>query len=65
MIGQRKEKDAWRMLYVSGICVALLLTFIGAWIQLKFALAKETEPFETYWNDMHSCRIDAYAPRCS
>lgn len=32
---------------------------------MKRSVAKEIEPFMTYWNDTRSCRIDAYAPRFS
>lgn len=43
----------------------VLLAMSGGWLYVKLRLARETQPFMTYWNDARSCRIDAYAPRFS
>lgn len=47
------------------VLLCVLLTICGSWLYMKLSLAQETQPFMTYWNDTHSCRIDAYAPRFS
>lgn len=43
--------------------LAIVMTLGVSWLYVKLSLAKETEPFITYWNDARSCRIDAYAPQ--
>lgn len=43
--------------------LALLIAMGASWLYVKLSLARETEPFMTYWNNTRSCRIDAYAPR--
>ncbi|MBH3436445.1 MULTISPECIES: hypothetical protein [Pseudomonas] len=51
------------------LSVAFILILVATpgicWLYVKLSLAKETEPFMTYWNDSRSCYINAYVPRFS
>lgn len=52
-----------RPVIAASFALALLSVLGAGWIYVKLSLAKEAEPFMTYWNNSHCCHIDAYAPR--
>ena len=45
--------------------IIAVVAMIESWLSMKLRLSASTRPYMTYWNESHSCYINAYIPKFS